>query len=451
MRRKAYADLLSWKNGKTKQAILVTGARQIGKTYLIREFGANEYRHVVEFNLATDDVTRESFLAARSADDLALRISIAADGTMEPGQTLVFLDEVQECPNIVTYIKALVDRGQYDYALSGSLLGVELENVRSYPVGYMSELMMYPMDFEEFCWANGLSGQAFDMLRDCFAHEGPVPDFLHERLSALFHRYLLVGGMPAAVSAFVRDNAVDNVRTIQADIRRFYNRDITQYAPRDRRLVIQEIYRMIPGQLNNPTRRFKVGDIADVHRFSQVQDEFLWLSRANVALPVYNVDEPKGPLRAAEERRLLKLFYSDVGLLTGTYEKRATLGILDGLGAQPGQSSVSHDRMNFGGVYENVVAQELVAHGFVPYYFTGKKVGELDFLIEDADGRIRVLEIKSGSRFHSHAALDKALAMSGYGIDGGIVFAETNVERDGDVTYLPIYMVSLLQRTRQLV
>ncbi|OZG64791.1 ATP-binding protein [Bifidobacterium eulemuris] len=451
MRRKAYDDLLAWKNGKTKQALLVTGARQIGKTYLIREFGGGEYDHVAEFNLATDDVTRESFLAARSADDLALRISIAADGPLVPGHTLVFIDEVQECPNVVTYIKTLVDRGEYDYVLSGSLLGVELENVRSYPVGYMSELMMFPMDFEEFCWATGLADQAFAMARDCFERQTPVPDFLHERLSALFHRYLLTGGMPDVVAAFVRDNAVDNVRTLQADIRRFYNRDITQYAPRDRRLVIQEIYRMIPGQLNNPTRRFKVGDIADVQRFSQVQDEFLWLSRANVALPVYNVDEPKGPLRAAEERRLLKLFYSDVGLLTGTYEKRSTLGILDGLGTQSGETSSSHDRMNFGGVYENVVAQELVAHGFAPYYFTGKKVGELDFLIEDADGRIRALEIKSGSRFRSHAALDKALVAPGYGIDEAIVFAETNVERDGKVLYLPVYMVSLLHRTRQLV
>lgn len=286
----------------------------------------------------------------------------------------------------------------------------------------------------------GLTEQAFDVLRNSLQEEQPVPDYLHERMSGLFHRYLLTGGMPDAVSAFIRDRTIDNVRRIQSDIRRFYNRDITQYAPKDRRLVIQEIYQLIPSELNNSTRRFKIGDISDVKRFSQIEDEFLWLSRANVALPVYNVEEPRSPLLASKRRKLLKLFYSDVGLLTSTYDKQSTLGILDGLGAE--------GRMNYGGVYENVIAQELTAHGFTPYYFTSKSMGELDFLIEDAAGKVLVLEIKSGSRFHSHAALDKALNTPGYAIDSAYVLAETNVERDGKILYLPVYMASLLQRPR---
>lgn len=440
LKRKAYDDLLAWKSGKTKQALLVTGARQIGKTYLIREFGRAEYDHFIEFNLALDDAARESFAAARNPGDLLLRISIAASEPLVPGSTLIFIDEIQYCPDIITLVKALVDKGEYDYIFSGSLLGVELENVRSYPVGYMSELFMYPMDFEEFCWSMGLAGEAFAMARESLRNEQPVPEYLNERLLGLFHRYLLTGGMPDAVGAFVRDGTIDNVRRIQSDIRRFCNRDITQYAPKDRRLVIQEIYRLIPSELNNSTRRFKVGDVSQVKRYSQIEDEFLWLSRANVALPVYNVEEPRSPLLASRERKLLKLFYSDVGLLTGTYDKQATLGILDGLGAE--------GRMNYGGVYESVVAQELTAHGFVPYYFTGKKTGELDFLIEDESGRVLALEIKSGSRFRSHAALNKALDMPGYAIDGAYVLAETNVAREGKVLYLPIYMASLLQRPR---
>lgn len=440
MKRKAYGELLAWKSGKTRQALLVTGARQVGKTYLVREFGRAEYSRFIEFNLATDDATRESFAAARDPEDLLLRISVAASEALIPGEALIFIDEVQQCPNIVTLIKALVDKGEYDYILSGSLLGVELENVRSYPVGYMSELLMFPMDFEEFCWSMGLTEEAFDMVRESLRKEQPVPDYLNERMLGLFHRYLLTGGMPDAVGAFVRDGTIDNVRRIQSDIRRFYNRDITQYAPKSRRLVIQEIYRLIPSELNNSTRRFKVGDISQVKRYSQIEDEFLWLSQANVALPVYNVEEPKSPLLASKERKLLKLFYSDVGLLTSTYDKQATLGILDGLGVE--------GRMNYGGVYENVIAQELTAHGFVPYYFTSKKTGELDFLIEDESGGVLALEIKSGRRFRSHAALNKALDTPGYAIDNAYVLAQTNVERDGKVLYLPVYMASVLQRPR---
>ena len=440
MKRKAYDELLAWKSGKTRQALLVTGARQVGKTYLVREFGRAEYSRFIEFNLATDDATREAFAAARDPEDLLLRISVAASEAFVPGETLIFIDEVQQCPNIVTLIKALVDKGEYDYILSGSLLGVELENVRSYPVGYMSELLMFPMDFEEFCWSMGLTEEAFDIVRESLRKERPVPDYLNERMLGLFHRYLLTGGMPDAVGAFVRDGTIDNVRRIQSDIRRFYNRDITQYAPKSRRLVIQEIYRLIPSELNNSTRRFKVGDISQVKRYSQIEDEFLWLSQANVALPVYNVEEPKSPLLASKERKLLKLFYSDVGLLTSTYDKQATLGILDGLGVE--------GRMNYGGVYENVIAQELTAHGFVPYYFTSKKTGELDFLIEDESGGVLALEIKSGRRFRSHAALNKALDTPGYAIDSAYVLAQTNVERDGKVLYLPIYMASVLQRPR---
>lgn len=440
MKRKAYDELLAWKSGKTRQALLVTGARQVGKTYLVREFGRAEYSRFIEFNLATDDATRESFAAARDPEDLLLRISVAASEAFVPGATLIFIDEVQQCPNIVTLIKALVDKGEYDYILSGSLLGVELENVRSYPVGYMSELLMFPMDFEEFCWSMGLTEEAFDIVRESLRKEQPVPDYLNERMLGLFHRYLLTGGMPDAVGAFVRDGTIDNVRRIQSDIRRFYNRDITQYAPKSRRLVIQEIYRLIPSELNNSTRRFKVGDISQVKRYSQIEDEFLWLSQANVALPVYNVEEPKSPLLASKERKLLKLFYSDVGLLTSTYDKQATLGILDGLGVE--------GRMNYGGVYENVIAQELTAHGFVPYYFTSKKTGELDFLIEDESGGVLALEIKSGRRFRSHAALNKALDTPGYAIDNAYVLAQTNVERDGKVLYLPVYMATVLQRPR---
>lgn len=434
MKRKAYERIKFWKKHKGKQALLVTGARQVGKTFIIEEFGRTEYEHMVEFNLALNDTARKSFSQSTSPDDLLLRISIEANEPLVAGTTLVFIDEIQQCPNIVTFIKGLVDKGDYDYILSGSLLGVELEDVRSLPVGYLDEFTMYPLDFEEFCWANGLVTTAFDIVRNSFTAMTEVPDFVHQRLTDLFHRYVLVGGMPAAVTAFLDHNTIDPVRAIQANIRTYYEHDIKQYAPKEHRLTIQEIYRLIPSELQSQNRRFHVNSITDIKRYAQIEDEFLWLTRANVALPVFNVVAPTAPLITNQERRLLKLFYSDVGLLVGSYGKRSSVGILDGRAS-----------MNMGGVYENVAAQELAAHGFNHlYYFTKRNVGELDLLVETNDGDVLALEIKSGSYFRSHSALDKAMSIPEYGIDKAYVFAETNVCEENNVTYLPMYMLSML-------
>jgi predicted AAA+ superfamily ATPase len=439
MRRKAYQQLLRWKNGKTKQAMVVTGARQVGKSYLVREFGQTEYDHLVMIDLSLDNRARESFAQASDPQDLLLRISIATNEQMVPGKTLVFIDEVQECPQVVTFIKGLVDEGSYDYVLAGSLLGVQLQNVRSIPVGYMTELQLYPMDFEEFCWAMGLSDDAVAIAKASLAKVRsqesvePVPDFVHERLMDLFHKYLLVGGMPDAVAAFVRDGTIDQARQIQTDIRRLYGTDIAKYAPEDRRLVIGEIYRLIPSELQSQNRRFRLSSIQGVKRFNDVGNDFLWLARAGVALPTYNVREPSYPLIMNDQRTTFKLFMSDVGLLVSTFRKRDSLDLIDG-----------HAGTNMGGVYENFVAQELASSGFELYYFTKKNVGELDFVVEDGADRVIALEVKSGTSYRSHAALDHALDQQGYGISSAYVLGETNIEADGRVTYLPIYMAGWL-------
>jgi predicted AAA+ superfamily ATPase len=423
-----------WKQNKTRQALFVTGARQVGKTYLIRRFARETYPVLVEFNLVEDAAARESFKAARSAEDLLLRISVATSTRLETGRTLIFLDEVQECPEIVTYIKFLVDRGDFDYVLSGSLLGVELEGIRSYPIGYLTELHMYPLDFEEFCWANGLGEPQMQLAFAAFAAREPVPDYLHERLLGLFHRYLAIGGMPDAVVAYRESGSIDQVRIIQDGIVAFYERDISKYAPRDRRLVIKDIYHLIPSELSSQNRRFRLSSIPDVKRYTQVRDEFLWLTKANVALATYNVKAPISPLLLNEAHNVFKLFYSDVGLLTSRFPKQATLGLLDG-----------RPEKQMGGTYENFAAQELAAHGFDLRYLTKRKVGEIDFIVEGRDGKIMALEIKSGRGYRTHTALLNALATPGYQIDSAYVFAESNVEKNGDVLYLPIYLVSALR------
>lgn len=433
LRRKAIERFRFWLKHKTKQALLVSGARQIGKTYLIRAFAEENYKTFVEFNLVEDTDVRHSFREASSAKDLMFRISVASSLPLEFGKTLIFIDEVQECPEIMTFIKFLVDKGEYDFVLSGSMLGVELENIRSQPVGYLTEVVMYPLDFEEFCWAGGLSDEVVDSAQESFITKKPLPDHLHKRLMDLFHRYLLVGGMPDAVTAFFTGNSLDQVRKAQEDIVAYYIRDITKYAPRERRLVIKNIFDLIPSELSAQNKRFKLSSIKNIKRYSQVDEEFLWLAKANVALPAYNVRAPVSPLLLSENHSLFKLFLSDVGLLSGSFPKASLLGILDEKPAR-----------NLGGIYENFVAQELTAQGFDLRYYSGKKTGELDFVVEKSDGSIVAMEVKSGAHYKSHAALDNALAVKEYDIDEAMVFAETNIIDKGSVTYYPVYLVSML-------
>jgi predicted AAA+ superfamily ATPase len=432
LKRKAYAKLDDWKRHKTKQALLITGARQVGKTYLVDSFAKQNYKNIVRFNLVEDAAAKESFGNAANGEDLLLRISIASTVQMTPGETVVFVDEVQECPEIVTLIKFLVEKGDYDFILSGSLLGVELENIRSNPVGYVTEIVMYPLDFEEFCWANGLPDDAFDIAQNAFSSQTPVPDFLHERFFYLFHRYLLVGGMPDAVVAYRETNALGQVRVVQNGIVGYYGRDISKYALRERRLVIRNIYDLIPSELLSQNRRFRLSSIENVKRFAQVQEEFLWLAKANVALPVYNVKAPVSPLLLYESHNLFKLYLSDVGLLTSRYPQRASVGLLDG-----------NTTMNLGGVYENFAAQEFTAHGFGLRYYSGKRTGEIDFVLERKDGNILAMELKSGSGYRTHAALTNALEVPEFDIAEAYVLAETNVEQSGGILYLPVYFASL--------
>ncbi|MDR1422160.1 MAG: ATP-binding protein [Coriobacteriales bacterium] len=334
---------------------------------------------------------------------------------------------------VITWLKFLVDKGDFDFIVSGSLLGVALENIRSLPVGYLTEVQMYPLDFEEFCWANGLDWQVFNSLRAAMQDRIPVEKFLHERMMQMYRRYLLVGGMPDAVNAYLQANSIDAVRTVQDDIRRYYKGDIGKYAPKDRRLVIQNIYDLIPSELAGKNRRFKLSSIADIKRFTQIEQEFLWLLDAGVALAAYNVREPISPLLLNESHSLFKLFYSDIGLLTSTFPKDVSAAVLDG------RSSI-----NLGGTYKNAVAQELVAHGFALRYYSGKKIGELDFVVEDRGGGIIVLEVKSSSNYLTHTSLDKALSVKNYAIDEAYVLAETNLAVEDKVVFLPIYMTTLL-------
>lgn len=437
LRRKALNRLEDWKAHKTTQALLVDGARQVGKTSIIEEFGRSRYGHMVEFNLVDRPDVLRAFQKADTADDLFMVITAYADDELVPGDTLIFLDEIQCCEDVVTMVKFLVQRyGQYDYVLSGSLLGTELRNIRSVPVGFLDSFTMYPMDFEEYCWANGVATQALDEVTAAFRERRPVNQAVHERMSDLFHEYLIVGGMPAAVSSFVAERNIQTVRLQQRSIIDRYRDDVSQYAHDvgDAR-AIRRILDLIPAELNQQNKRFRITQIAKGARLSREEDRFLWLADAGVALPVYNVNEPRYPLMLSMNSRLFKLFLDDVGLLTCMCGMDVLRDLIN-------------DRadINYGALYENVVAQELKAHGFDLYYYKNNAIGELDFVVEYPHGRVMPLEIKSGKSYKRHSAMTRALATENFGILRGLVFAETNVEPGDRVDYLPIYMISQLRR-----
>lgn len=350
---------------------------------------------------------------------------------MIPGETLIFFDEVQECPEIVTAIKFLVEDGQYRYILSGSLLGVELKDIRSVPVGYLSILEMYPLDFREFCEANRVSQTVMDKLKECFEKKQPVDELIHEKMMELFRLYLIVGGMPAVVDAYIRTNNLKEVLRIQQGIVQLYYKDIAKY-DKDNKLYLDEIFSLIPSELNNKNKRFIMKDLNENFRFSRYENSFIWLKEAGVALPVYCVQEPEIPLLLSKSTNLFKLFLSDVGLLASMYVDGLQLKILN-----------REKDINFGAIYENAAAQELKAHGFELYYFNSKKQGELDFVIE-YKGNVLPLEIKSGKAYTRHNALDNVLKDERYAIPQALVFCNENISTVDKIVYLPIYMIGFL-------
>lgn len=414
----------------SRNALLLTGARQIGKTYSIREFGKS-FKSFVEINFVDTPEAVDVFKDAKSSSEILLRLSLMTTAPLIKGDTLIFFDEVQRCPEIVTAIKFLVDEGSYRYILSGSLLGVELKDLRSEPVGYMGVKDMYPLDFEEFVLCLGIN--IIGYLRNAWQNHTVIDEFIHSKMMELFRLYLVVGGMPAAVSSYIESNNLQEVMTIQQDIIRLYKRDIAQYDPNNK-LYIEEIFDLIPPELNAKNKRFILKRLNENAKFEHYQNSFLWLKNAGVALPVYNVEEPKMPLLLARSRNLFKLFQSDIGLLAAQYAEGIQLRIIKG-----------DKDINFGSIYENAVAQELVAHGFTPYYYNNKKRGELDFVIE-TEGQVLPIEVKSGKDYQTHRALANIMADKEYRLPRALILNNDTLKVDGQMIYAPIYMMMFLQK-----
>ena len=415
----------------TNKALLLSGARQVGKTYAIRRYAQQAGLELVEINFLLQPETKRIPEGAANVQELLLRISAYANKPLKPGKTLIFFDEVEEYADILTWVKALVDEGRFKYALSGSLLGLELKNVRSEPVGYMSEFQMFPLDFEEVIRNVGVSDEVMDSVHEAWEQRKTVDAYIHEKLIRLFNLYLIVGGMPQAVQTYVDTNDLQRVLLEQQAILTLYRKDIARYDS-DNKLYINDIFELIPSELNAKNKRFILKNLNEHIKFSRHENSFVWLRDADTALPTYNVEEPRVPLKLNELRNLFKLFQNDVGLLASQYVGGIQLKILQG-----------DVNINNGAIYENAVAQELHAHGWKLRYFNSKKQGEVDFLLEQ-DDEIIPLEVKSGKDYQRHSALNNVLKNKEYGIRRAIVLTNDNLSENGNVLYAPIYMTMFL-------
>lgn len=421
---------------RSDKALLVTGARQIGKTWLIREEIAKSGYRKFEVNFIDQPDLVDYLNVKMSANEFLVKLKMIMPEDCKPQETVVFFDEIQKCPEIVTKIKFLVEEGSFKYVMSGSLLGVELKGITSVPVGYLTVLRMYPMDFEEFMIANSVSKTTLEMLKAKFETCQPVDEFIHQKLLSLFFIYLIVGGMPDAVKIYIATKDIREVDKVQRDIVALYKEDFSQHESEDKKLKLISIYDIIPAELNKQNKKFVFTMLNKELKFDRYENSFLWLKDAGVALPVYNVEAPVIPLKASKSSNVFRLFSNDIGLLTSAYLAETKLELIN-----------KNSEVNNGAHFENAVAQQLMANGLEPYFCKKKNIGELDVLVE-MDGKVVPIEVKSGKAYKAHKSLDNFMKISDYHIEKAYVLSVANMEQEGSVVYLPIYMCYLLKERK---
>ncbi len=427
------------KSGRDK-ILLIEGARQIGKSYIIRNVGRELYENYVEINLPLDDEGDGIFRNVRSTEEFYLNLSMVSGGRLDKYEnTLVFIDEIQHYPQFLTLLKFLREDHRYRFICSGSLLGIALKETVSVPVGSVITKKMYQLDFEEFLVANGFGREAVDYLRKSFAQRKSLPLEVHEKVLGLFKRYLLVGGMPDAVNEYLATYNIVKVRDVQESIRRLYGTDASRYENEAaRKLQIRRIYDMIPSQMEYKKKRIVAKDIRgrEGDRFGNYTEEFEYLVDSGIAIAVHAVSNPRYPLEESQHKNLVKLYMNDVGMLTSRLYQYNVRPVLNDM-----------DSINLGSVYESVVAQELKAHYGQLFYYDNKHKGEVDFLIDDS-GTMSVLplEIKSGKDYTVHSALNNLMKVRDYHIVSSAVLSnEREVRMKGDVEYLPVYYVMFME------
>lgn len=430
--RNAQKIIEKWISNGTKP-LLISGARQIGKTYLIKELLKKSNKDYVEINLIeNEDAASTLNSALEDGIDLFMKKLSLLLSRQITEDTILFIDEVQEAKDFLTMVKFLTVKNKFKIIMSGSLLGIELKNLKSAPVGFLDTCNMYPLDFYEFAKNLGLQDDIIEYLKDCFDEKKPVDEIIHKKLLETFSSYLIVGGMPEAVQCYLDTNDFSKVRNIHSQIELQYKNDFTKYESLDKRLKLIKTYDLIPSELNSKNSRFVFTDIDKDFKFDRYENSFNWLIDAGVAIPTYNATDPVVPLEINKKNTLFKLFLSDIGMLTSKYGTTTQLKILN-----------NEDDINYGSPYENAICEELLCHGFKTYYFNNKKLGEVDFLIEWKD-KVLPIEVKSGKDYTVHSALDNLVSTKSFNINEAFVLCNSNIQVSDKITYLPIYMIMFL-------
>lgn len=424
------------KSGSPK-ILLVDGARQVGKTYIIRHVGKRLFENFIEINMVEDSLGARLFAETRTVEDFYLNVSMLFGGKMrEKENTLIFIDEIQAYPHLLTLLKFLSQDGRFTFIASGSLLGVTLSQTSSIPMGSIRKVRMFPLDFEEFLYANGVSEIAVSSIKAKFQKLESLDEPTHNRIMDLFRKYLLAGGMPDAVNSYIKNKNISEVREIQSEIHDYYGADAAKYG-NDKKLNIRRIYDLIPSNMENKKKRVVAQNIENKRgkTFSDYSDEFEYLISAGIALNVQAISNPVFPLIESAGKNLLKLYLNDAGILTGILYGDNIRAVLD-----------DRNSINLGSVYESVVASELTAHGHRLFYYDNRSKGEVDYLIDDYDSLSAVpIEVKSGKDYTVHSALNTFVGNEDYHIKKAYVVSnERIVKTKGKIIYMPIYYIMFL-------
>lgn len=431
LKRKIQCKLDDWYKSGHYKAPLLYGARQVGKTTAVREFAKAHYKYFVEVNFVRQPIAKQAFDGELSTKTIITNLSAMGFGPFVEGETLLFLDEIQECPNARTAIKFLVEENVFDYIESGSLLGINYKSVTSYPVGYEEQYDVYPMDFEEFLWAKGVSEDVYRIVIDSYRNLKPVPEFIHQQLSRYYREYLVVGGMPEVVQKFVSVADFKIVIRAQRSIMTTYRSDITNYAGKQATLV-KRVFDAIPSELGKQDKRFILADIEKGASLRKYEDPTQWLIDAGVAYYSFNTNAFSLPFEATENRSLYKLYMVDTGLLCSGLLRNMQFRVMNG-----------EIDVNEGALTENFVACALASYDISLHYYDRKSKLELDFVIPDGDG-ISIIEVKSGEDYKKHASLNNARVSNASMINRCIVLSKFNVEVGDGIIYLPLYMAPLV-------
>lgn len=449
LKRRISEKLAAWKGDKKRKPLVIIGIRQCGKTFITQQFANENYKNVVYINFIKQEERKTAFYGSKDVDNIILNLSAQMrDARFVPGETCIILDEIQDCPEARTSLKFFYEDGRYDIIATGSLLGVQgygQENKKrrtrhaihqekgsnSIPVGYEQIVEMYPLDFEEFLWANNMSDEVIGALKRCLDEEIPVPDGIHLAMKTLLNRYVAVGGLPAAVNTLLETNNMNEVNAVWQSILKEYQSDMVKYADDKDKPYIRACFNSIPKQLAKENKKYQYSKVENGGRGILYKDSLQWLEDADIIRRCYNTSITSIPLEGNALENIFKVYTSDIGILVAMLGPAARVDILQGnLGGYKGA------------IYENLMADTLIKKGQSLYYFQKDSGLELDFIIRykgecvPVEVKARTAQAKSISTVRKHPEK--------YGIKHFIKFGDYNIGRDGDLLTLPTYMQFLL-------